>query len=79
MEIKGSALTLSPVAARLPNGTGVPDIAKGYDDPAPPAEGGAFWEPRTVDDDPRGSVQRAPVFRGGRFVVWSGPIRFVSP
>ena len=73
----------SLVTAGLPRGTGVPDRASGYDEgddePAPAVPGGAFCAPRTDDGDPIGSVQRAPLFTGGRFVLWSGPIRWVPP
>src|SRR5450759_4086454 len=73
----------SRVTAGLPRGTGVPDRAsgydEGYDEPAPGIPGGAFCAPRTDDGDPSGRVQRAPVFTGGRFVLWSGPIRRVPP
>ena len=87
MEITGVEYGLSLVTCALPRGTGVPDRASGYDEgddegddePAPAVPGGAFCAPRTSEEDPRGRVQLARVFTGGRFLVWSGPIRWVPP
>lgn len=42
MEIVGAWSEPPLVPAWLPNGTGVPDIASGYDEPGPPAARGAF-------------------------------------
>jgi hypothetical protein len=77
MEIVGcpSVGLLAPLPPARPRGTGIPDIASGYDERAPLEVDGAFCAPRTEDVDPRGTVQRAPEFTGGRFVLWSGPIR----
>jgi len=78
-----AGLLPSAVAAGLPSGTGIPDRASGYDEeldePEPDRAGGAFCAPRTDDGEPGGSVQLAWVFTGGRWVLWSGPIRWVPP
>jgi hypothetical protein len=78
-ETSGCEPMSSLVTPGSPNGTGIADIASGYEEAAPPEAEGAFCAPRTDDGDPRGSVQRAPVFTGGRFVLWSGPILWVPP
>ena len=84
MVTRGTEFALSLVTAGLPRGTGVPDMANGYDEPSPVVpvavlSEGAFCAPRTDEEDPRGSVQPARVLAGGRFLVWSGPIRWVPP
>jgi phospholipid/cholesterol/gamma-HCH transport system substrate-binding protein len=47
------------------------------DEPCPCPPVGAFCAPLTSIADPRGSVHRAEVFSGGRFVVWLGSTRCV--
>ena len=84
MVTRGTEFALSLVTAGLPRGTGVPDMANGYDEPSPVVpvavvSEGAFCAPRTDDGEPGGSVQLAWVFTGGRWVLWSGPIRWVPP